>query len=92
MRGTTVGYGGLGVVVGLFFQFAFAANAATIVAGTVAERCKFEAYIAYSLMLTGFVYPVVAYYNLSSSGFLSDTTIAVAAIITETNDENNWWK
>ena len=43
----------------------------TVVAGTVAERCKFEAYLAYSLMLTGFVYPVVVYSIWSSSGFLS---------------------
>lgn len=40
-------------------------------AGTVAERCKFEAYLCYSLMLTGFVYPVVVYSIWSSSGFLT---------------------
>lgn len=54
-----------------FFQFAFCATSGTIVAGTLAERCQLTAYLAYSLFLSSFVYPVVVHAIWSDNGFLS---------------------
>jgi Amt family ammonium transporter len=56
--------------VGFFFQWAFAGAAATIVAGSVCERTRIEAYFCYSIVLTVFIYPVVVHWGWGS-GFLS---------------------
>ena len=42
----------------LIFQTVFAATAATIVSGAMAERTKFKSYIIYSIVITAIVYPI----------------------------------
>jgi Amt family ammonium transporter len=58
----------------LIFQTVFCATAATIVSGAMAERTKFSAYCAYSLLISAIIYPVSGHWAwgggwLSRMGF-----------------------
>jgi Amt family ammonium transporter len=45
-----------------WFQMVFAATAATIVAGALAERTKINAYLAYSFLVTALIYPIYGHW------------------------------
>jgi len=58
-----------------FFQVVFVATAMSIVSGAVAERMKLWSFLAFAVVLTGFIYPVQGYWKwgkgfLDALGFL----------------------
>ena len=51
-----------GDYVGWIFQMVFAATAATIVAGAMAERTKLQTYLAYSFIVSSLIYPIYGHW------------------------------
>lgn len=72
--GSTFGYGGLSLAMtgygDFIFQAMFAATAATIVSGAVAERINLKGFFIYATVLVGLIYPIAGSWHWGG-GWLS---------------------
>jgi Amt family ammonium transporter len=73
----------------LIFQTVFAATAATIVSGAMAERTKFSAYIVYSFVISIVIYPVVGHW-IWGGGWLSNLGMVDFAGSTVVHSVGGW--
>ena len=71
------------------FQVVFAATAATIVSGAMAERTKFTGYLIYSLVVSALIYPVVGHW-IWGGGWLSDLGFVDFAGSTVVHSTGGW--
>lgn len=55
-----------------FFQAMFAATAATIISGAVAERIKFNAYVIVTIVVTSTIYPIFGHWAWAEIGWLKE--------------------
>jgi Amt family ammonium transporter len=62
--------GGIPAEAFLIFQTVFAATAATIVSGAMAERTEFKSYLLFSLVITAVIYPISGHW-IWGGGWLS---------------------
>ena len=73
LQGLADTYGTTGVPLLAFwvFQFAFADTASTITSGAMVGRCGFVGDILYSIVVTGFIYPIFGHWVWGPDGWLA---------------------
>ena len=54
------------------FNWGFASTTATIVSGAVAERIHFRCYLAFCVVLSTLIFPIVAHWAWNGGGWLSN--------------------
>lgn len=64
-----------------FIQWTFAMTSTTIVSGSVAGRCEMYAYFIYTVILTAWVYPIIAHWIWDKHGWLSASNPKGTSII-----------
>jgi len=72
-----------------FFQLCFAATAATIVSGAVAERIKIQSFMVFSVVLTAVVYPIIGHW-VWGGGWLAKKGFADFAGSTVVHSVGGW--
>ncbi|MFW5994954.1 MAG: ammonium transporter [Spirochaetia bacterium] len=77
------------VYIDWMFQAVFAATAATIVSGAMAERTQFRGYLLYSIVITAFIYPVVGHWTWGG-GWLAELGFADFAGSTIVHSVGGW--
>jgi len=73
----------------LLFQTVFAATAATIVSGAMAERTKFVSYFIYSIVISAVIYPVVGHW-IWGGGWLAERGMIDFAGSTVVHSVGGW--
>jgi Amt family ammonium transporter len=75
LHGATAAYGSTKVSFLAFwlFQFAFADTASTVTSGAMVGRTSFKGDILYSIMVSGFIYPIFGHWVWGPGGWLGNT-------------------
>lgn len=68
---SSISWTGIPLEAKFFFQMVFAATAATIVSGAVAERIKFSTFFLFSLFIGGLLYPITGHW-IWGGGWLAE--------------------
>ena len=75
--------------ISFLFQVAFAATAATIVSGAVAERIEFRAFLIFSTLLVAISYPITGHW-VWDGGWLSEMGFSDFAGSTVVHSVGGW--
>ena len=76
--------------IGLVFQLMFAATAATIVSGAVAERMRFVSYLLCAMVICTLIYPIFGHWVWAENGWLSQLGFIDFAGATVVHSVGGW--
>ena len=86
---SSIAWTGVPLLAKFFFQLVFAATAATIVSGAVAERIKFHSFLIFSFILVAIMYPITGHW-VWGGGWLSSVAFHDFAGSTVVHSVGGW--